>query len=370
MSELDQYDYELPEELVAQQPLRRRSDARLMLVDRSRQQIDHYHIRDLPDILTSRDALILNDTRVLPARLMGFRTRTGGRWFGLFLAESQSPASIDVTSGDAAAMSQPNPRPRKIWQVMSKTRGKLEAGEEVTLVDHLGRAAVQLTMLAHQGAGVWAAQPDRPGTPAEILADIGRVPLPPYIRGGEMVDADVEQYQTVFAEKPGAVAAPTAGLHFTDELLAKFTAMGISSHRVTLHVGLGTFRPIAVTRLAEHTMHTEWGQIDAATASAINAHRAAGGRSVAVGTTSVRVLETAAASGTLQPWTGETNLFIRPPYDFRAVDALLTNFHFPRSTLLVLVRTFGGDRLMRAAYDEAISEGYRFYSYGDAMLIV
>ncbi|MDP6557113.1 MAG: tRNA preQ1(34) S-adenosylmethionine ribosyltransferase-isomerase QueA [Pirellulaceae bacterium] len=383
MSELDHYDYQLPEELIAQHPLSRRSDARLMLVDRSRQQIDHYHIRDLPELLTLQDALVLNDTRVLPARLTGFRTRTGGRWFGLFLAEERRtppaegglfraeqrcrPPAEGVLQDDRF---EPTHASTAIWKVMSKTRGKLHCGEEVTLVDHLGRPANQLKMLVDLGGGIWAAQPDPSGSPAEILEKIGRVPLPPYIRGGEMVEADVEQYQTVFAAKPGAVAAPTAGLHFTTGLLEKLSAKGVSSHHVTLHVGLGTFRPISASRLDEHAMHTEWGQIDATTVDSLNAHRAAGGRTIAIGTTAVRVLETAAASGTLAAWTGQTDLFIRPPYSFRAVDALMTNFHIPRSTLLVLVRTFGGDALMRRAYEEAIAEAYRFYSYGDTMLIV
>ncbi len=370
MSELDQYDYHLPEELIAQQPLRRRSDARLMLVDRGRQRIDHYHIRDLPELLTPRDALVLNDTRVLPARLTGFRTRTGGRWSGLFLADAPQPAKPSGPSQGGGASAPCRSPGRNIWQVMSKTRGTLQPGEEVTLVDHRGQAALRLEMVADQGGGIWAAVPNCDGETADLLEKVGRVPLPPYIRGGEMVAADVDQYQTVFASKPGAVAAPTAGLHFTDELLARFRAAGISTYRVTLHVGLGTFRPIGVTQLADHTMHREWGTIDQSTADALDAHRRGGGRLVAIGTTSVRVLETAAASGALQAWTGETSLFIRPPYTFRAVDALLTNFHFPRSTLLILVRTFGGDALMRRAYEEAIRENYRFYSYGDAMLII
>ena len=372
MSELDQYDYQLPEELIAQQPLRRRSDARLMLVDRSRQLIEHYHVRDLPELLAPRDALVLNDTRVLPARLTGFRTRTGGRWFGLFLSQQGGGPTTGEDHGfgeEGIAPDKDNLRP-VIWQVMSKTRGKLQAGEEVTLVDHLGRPAVQLKMLADLGGGVWAARPQAANCAADILAEIGRVPLPPYIRGGEMVDADVMHYQTVYADKPGAVAAPTAGLHFTEELLRQIEAMGVTSRRVTLHVGLGTFRPISVSRLDQHTMHSEWGQIDAETVQSLDASRRSGGRIIAVGPTSMRVLETAAASGTLQAWSGSTDLFIRPPYSFHAVDALMTNFHFPRSTLLVLVRTFGGDALIQRAYEEAIAEGYRFYSYGDAMLIV
>jgi S-adenosylmethionine:tRNA ribosyltransferase-isomerase len=199
---------------------------------------------------------------------------------------------------------------------------------------------------------------------------VGRVPLPPYIRKGEMVESDREHYQTVYARNPGAVAAPTAGLHFTDALLRRLEAQGVTLARLTLHVGLGTFRPITAATLAEHQMHSEWGSIAQESVDAIAACRGRGGRIVAVGTTSVRVLETAAADGTLRPFTGRTDLFIRPPYQFRAVDAMLTNFHLPRTTLLVLVRTFGGDALMRRAYEEAIREEYRFYSYGDAMLIV
>lgn len=185
-----------------------------------------------------------------------------------------------------------------------------------------------------------------------------------------MVDADPATYQTVFAAQPGAVAAPTAGLHFTNELLRQIEEKGTTISRVTLHVGLGTFRPIIAPTLEEHVMHSEWCSLDAATAQKLLVRRAAGGRIVAVGTTAIRTLETAAAGGTLSAWQGTTDLFIRPPYTFRAVDAMLTNFHLPRSTLLVLVRTFGGDQLIQHAYHEAIRDKYRFYSYGDAMLIV
>ena len=185
-----------------------------------------------------------------------------------------------------------------------------------------------------------------------------------------MVDADVTAYQTVFADRAGAVAAPTAGLHFTPELLQEIRDGGTSICQITLHVGVGTFRPVTAERLDEHDMHFEWGQVDQKTVSTIDEKHHQGGRVVAVGTTVVRVLETAAASGRLQPWEGETNLFIKPGFAFRAVDGLLTNFHLPKSTLLVLVRTFGGDELIRRAYAAAIEEGYRFYSYGDAMLIL
>ena len=218
--------------------------------------------------------------------------------------------------------------------------------------------------------GIWAVRPESNGDALAVLERFGRVPLPHYIRDGEMVDADLESYQTVYADKPGSVAAPTAGLHLTQPLLDALAAAGVSVARVTLHVGLGTFRPITAARLEEHKMHLEWGEIGSAEVEQMQRCRRDGGRIVALGTTSVRVLETAARGGSLNAWRGETDLFIRPPFAFRAVDALMTNFHLPRSTLLVLVRTFGGDELIRRAYATAIEERFRFYSYGDAMLIV
>ncbi|MEX0820044.1 MAG: tRNA preQ1(34) S-adenosylmethionine ribosyltransferase-isomerase QueA [Pirellulaceae bacterium] len=348
MAEIDLYDYDLPRELIAQQPLARRADARLLVVDRQRESLEHCYVRDLPELLSPGDAVVLNNTRVVPARLVGYRTQTGGRWSGLFL------------SADANGL----------WQVLGQTRGKLQVGETVTLHDREGQNELKLRMLAKLDDGAWVAKPEAEGTAFDLLEAIGRVPLPPYIRDGEMVEQDRETYQTVFATKPGAVAAPTAGLHFTKTILDELQRRAIRRCDVTLHVGIGTFRPIAVQTLADHQMHAEWGSIDAATVAALNATRAAGGRIVAVGTTSMRVLETASRTGVLEPWQGETNLFIRPPYEFRAVDALLTNFHLPKSTLLVLVRAFGGDQLIRRAYEEAIREGYRFYSYGDGMLIL
>jgi S-adenosylmethionine:tRNA ribosyltransferase-isomerase len=348
MSELDHYDYELPKQLIAQQPLARRSDARLLVVDRKSGSITHRYVRDLDQILAPGDCLVANDTRVVPARLVGHRRDTGGHWEGLFL-------SVDDQG---------------VWQLLCKTRGKLQPGEIITLEDPAARDAVPLRLVMKFDDGVWAARPESSESVWQILDRVGRVPLPPYIRGGEMVDADRRQYQTVFARQPGAVAAPTAGLHFTDELLRRLADRGITSTYVTLHVGLDTFRPIAVDALADHPMHSEWGQIGPEAVEKIAAARQRGGRVVAVGTTSVRVLETAASGGKLQPWTGSTNLFIRPPYSFRAVDALVTNFHLPRTTLLVLIYAFGGADLMRRAYQEAIAEEYRFYSYGDAMLIL
>lgn len=348
MSELDHYDYELPRDLIAQSPLPVRHDARMLLVDRERDSLSHLHVRDLPEVLGPKDCLVLNDTRVVPARLLGYRTATGGHWEGLFLDAS----------------------PDGLWRLMCKTRGKLVAGETVTLVDTAGRDDVRLRLGARLPDGLWAARPESDEETFVLLERVGRVPLPPYIRKGEMVESDRTRYQTVYAAKPGAVAAPTAGLHFTEPLLQRLRQRGIESCCLTLHVGPGTFRPITSDSLADHTMHSEWGTIEPEIAERIAAVRRRGGRVVAVGTTSVRLLETAAADGTLRAFRGQTDLFIRPPYEFRAVDALLTNFHLPRTTLLVLVRTFGGDALIARAYEEAVREQYRFYSYGDAMLIL
>lgn len=348
MSELDHYDYVLPRELIAQHPLKNRADARLMIVDRSSQEITHAHIRDLPELLAPADCLVLNDTRVVPARLLGRRKMTGGRWEGLFLSADEDG----------------------FWQIICKTRGKLNSGDAITLIDRQSGDDIELWLLDKKPGGIWTAVPKSDESVWDILERIGRVPLPNYIRRGEMGDEDREQYQTVFARNPGSAAAPTAGLHFTTGLLSKLQSMGIASETVTLHVGLDTFRPVKVETLAEHEMHSEWCEVDQTTIDKINLRRRTGSRTIAVGTTTLRVLESAALDGALQPFRGSTNLFVRPPFEFHATDALLTNFHLPRSTLLVLVRTFGGDELLTRAYDEAIREQYRFYSYGDAMLIV
>jgi S-adenosylmethionine:tRNA ribosyltransferase-isomerase len=348
MSELDQYNYDLPRQLIAQSPLPSRADARLLLVDRAGQSLAHHHVRDLPELLRAGDCLVLNETRVIPARLVGRRLETGGHWEGLFLQSGQ----------------------HGVWRILCKTRGKLRPGEKIVLLNAVGEDDAQLQLAARQPDGSWIAQVESADEVFALLERIGRVPLPPYIRKGEMVPSDRQNYQTVYARQPGAVAAPTAGLHFTEALLRRLQERGLTLARLTLHVGPGTFRPIAAASLAEHKLDAEWGTIDPECVEQILACRQRGGRVVAVGTTSVRLLETAAADGTLKPFTGETSLFIRPPYRFRAVDALLTNFHLPCTTLLVLVRTFGGDALVRRAYDEAIREKYRFYSYGDAMLIV
>jgi S-adenosylmethionine:tRNA ribosyltransferase-isomerase len=348
MSELANYDYDLPKELIAQSPAAVRSDARLLVVDRQRASLEHRHIRDLPEIFRQNDCLVINDTRVVPARLVGRRHKTGGHWEGLFLEAS----------------------PNGLWRVLCKTRGKLKPGDTVTLLNAVGDDDITLELGMKESGGTWIARPCGAEDAFALLERVGRVPLPPYIRKGRMVEGDRHHYQTVYAQVPGAVAAPTAGLHFTTTLLEELVEKGVELCALTLHVGPGTFRPITADTLDKHLMHTEWGSIAQASVNRILACRSRGGRVVAVGTTSVRILESASASGELKPFAGHTDLFIRPPYRFRLVDALLTNFHLPRTTLLVLVRTFGGDDLIRRAYEEAIRQRYRFYSYGDAMLIL
>ncbi|MEM9365150.1 MAG: tRNA preQ1(34) S-adenosylmethionine ribosyltransferase-isomerase QueA [Planctomycetota bacterium] len=363
MSQLDAYDYTLPRELIAQHPLPNRVDARLMVVDRATQTIDHYHVRDLPELLRAEDVLVRNDSRVIPARLIGRREQTGGRWQGLFLR-------VDEETG--------------VWELLSKTRGRLVEGELIVVEDRDGRDGLLMAVVGRLGGNLLVRPLETPdGHPDPQATDVGtllqrygRVPIPPYIRDGHMVDSDLERYQTVYAsEQPEdcrSVAAPTAGLHFTDGLLKQIAKGQTSLASVTLHVGVGTFRPIGVDKLEEHEMHAEWGRLDEENATVIADRRSGGGRCVAIGTTSVRVLESAASHhhGDIQPWTGMTDLFIRPPYSFAAVDCLMTNFHLPKSSLIVLVSAFAGHELTMRAYQEAVESEYRFYSYGDAMLIV
>jgi S-adenosylmethionine:tRNA ribosyltransferase-isomerase len=381
MNELAQYDYDLPRHLIAQEPLTSRADARLLVVARKERSIEHYHVRDLPELLRAGDCLVLNDTRVVPARLVGRRDRTGGHWEGLFLegashagtwgkfptCQAAQPTQGALETGPSPGKLETGPT---VWRILCKARGRLVPDERITLLAANGQEDVGLHMGAKQPDGSWIVRPETTQETFALLERVGRVPLPPYIRKGEMGPADREHYQTVYARQPGAVAAPTAGLHFTESLLRRLGDAGIEICKLTLHVGPGTFRPIASQTLAEHKLDAEWGTISQTAVDHITACRQRGGRCVAVGTTSVRVLETAAAGGELKPLAGHTDLFIRPPFSFHVVDALMTNFHLPRTTLLVLVRTFGGDGLIHRAYQEAIREQYRFYSYGDAMLVL
>jgi len=346
---LAHYDYELPAELIAQEPLVNRSDARLLVVDRNTQSFQHRHIRDLPEFLQPQDSLVLNDTKVVPARLIGKRTRTGGHWEGLFLQLI----------------------PPNLWQIIGKTRGKMQVGETVQLHSPDGKNDLQIELVAKKEDSTWLVQPLSPlseeGGTLGLLERVGWTPIPPYIRGGKPLAYDKERYQTVYAAHSGSVAAPTAGLHLTPELLETIKQQGTAITSVTLHVGVGTFKPITADNIEEHHMHSEWCALPTESATILRQCRSNGGRIVAVGTTSVRTLES--ASDSLAPFEETTSLFIRPPYRFRNVDVLLTNFHFPKSTLLILVRTLGGDELIREAYQEAVREKYRFFSYGDAMLI-
>jgi S-adenosylmethionine:tRNA ribosyltransferase-isomerase len=340
----DILDYVLPAELIAQEPLAHRDHSRLLVVRREPFQVEHRHFFDLPELLAPNDLLVLNDTRVLHARLLGRRQKTGGQWEGLFLR----------TLPDGS------------WEMLCQTGGRPQAGETIAIEP----GPLELLLEEKGAEGRWRVRPQMQGDAATILERHGQLPLPPYIRHGIARPDDAARYQTVYAQHAGAVAAPTAGLHFTPELFARLGARGIDRTFVTLHVGLGTFQPIKVDDYRQHAMHAEWGQLGADAIAAIDRCRARGGRVVAVGTTAVRVLETAAGNGTLAPWSGETSLFIHPPYQFRVVQGLISNFHLPRTTLLLLVAAFAGTEFMREAYHAAVANRYRFYSYGDAMLVL
>jgi S-adenosylmethionine:tRNA ribosyltransferase-isomerase len=334
---------EPPPHLIAQQPCPERDRSRLLALDRKTRQISHHLFQDLPELLSPGDLLVLNDSRVVPARLLGRRAATGGKWQGLYLR----------TLPDGS------------WELLCQTRGRLSEGDEIAIEP----PPLQLRLLAKQPTGTWLVRPSEEGDAATLLARFGHVPLPPYIRKGAEAGGDRERYQTVYAGRAGSVAAPTAGLHFTPHVFERLRERGIARALVTLHVGAATFLPLPEGDISKHQMHHEWAELPADTVAAVAACRERGGRVVAVGTTSVRVLETAAARGPLAPWSGETDLFIRPSYEFRVVNALLTNFHQPRTSLLLLVSAFAGEELIRQAYQTAIEREYRFYSYGDAMLI-
>jgi S-adenosylmethionine:tRNA ribosyltransferase-isomerase len=344
---ISKFNFDLPDELIAQQPIEPRDHSRLMVIDRQRGCWEHRTFNELPQLLRPGDLLVRNNSRVIPARLVGCRAVTGGRWEGLFLRE--------LPGGN--------------WEVLATTGGRPVPGEHVIIGQGL-----HLVLETKNRSGSWIVRPDRERnhheTTQTLLEEHGQTPLPPYIQRGHGSPAKEISYQTVYAQRSGSVAAPTAGFHFTEELFQHLAASNITWVDLTLHVGLGTFHPIKVERLEDHQMHPEWAELSVQVAASIEEQRSRGGRIVAVGTTSARVLETACAGGTLQPFVGETTLFVRPGYVFRGLDALITNFHLPRSSLLVFVSAFAGVDLIRAAYAEAIRARYRFFSYGDAMLIV
>jgi len=354
-------DYTLPGERIAQRPLAERDAARLLVVGRASGELRDLGVRDLPELLWAGDLLVLNNTKVLPAKFHA-RRRTGGVVPGLFLAEESAG----------------------VWRVMLEGSKRLKPSEPLVL-DHGPACRIELLLEERLEEGTWrvrvggtcAGRVARECDAARILAVVGETPLPPYIRRDESASTldrtDRDRYQTVYADRAGAIAAPTAGLHFTDELLERLRERGVETAFVTLHVGVGTFKPIAVEDLSQHRMHTERYELPASTVAAVAACRHRGGRVVAVGTTSVRVLETCADAFDEEPSRdriGETDIFIYPPCRFRVTDALVTNFHLPRSTLLALVMAFAGTQRIRAAYAHAIENGYRFFSYGDAMMIL
>ncbi len=345
---LSDFDFDLPEHLIATRPARPRSAARLLVA--TGDAIADRRVDDLPDLLRPGDRLVLNDTRVIPARLTGRRYRTG--------AQGDSSARIALTLLA--------PRPDGRWAALVKPLKKLKPGEEVRFTD---RFAAELERV-EDGQGIFRFTLSGEDFDA-ALAEAGAMPLPPYIAARRASDArDMTDYQSVFARHPGAVAAPTASLHFDAALLEKLSKRGVDFSHVTLHVGAGTFLPVKVEDVTRHRMHAEWGRVSAAAASEIAATRAAGGRVIPVGTTALRLIETAAAGGGIAPWRGETDIFIYPGYEFRVTDALMTNFHLPKSTLMMLVSALMGQARIADIYAHAIAENYRFFSYGDASLLI
>jgi S-adenosylmethionine:tRNA ribosyltransferase-isomerase len=340
------FTYYLPPELIAQHPPSERGDSRLLVLDGNSGEVGHHHFSELPGLLRENDLLVFNNTRVIPARLWGQKT-SGGRLEIL----------VERVTGTHTAFA----------HIRCSKSPKAGAVLELCAREGEPPGPYRLTVTGRDGDlfGVSSA-----GGPAitDVLAAIGHMPLPPYI-GRVDEPADRERYQTVYAERDGAVAAPTAGLHFSEGLLARLAASGIRRATVTLHVGAGTFQPVRANAIEEHVMHAEYVEVDGAVCAAVEETRERGGRVVAVGTTAVRALETASREGEIQPFCGDTDIFIYPGYRFRSVDAMVTNFHLPESTLLMLVSAFAGRGHIMTAYAEAIARGYRFFSYGDAMFI-
>ncbi|MGR3498326.1 MAG: tRNA preQ1(34) S-adenosylmethionine ribosyltransferase-isomerase QueA [Limimaricola soesokkakensis] len=345
---LSDFDFDLPEELIATRPAKPRSSARLLLAQG--QEIADRVVTDLVQILRPGDRLVLNDTKVIPARLSGTRTRPG--------AAGEGTARIEVTLL--------GPRADGCWSALVKPLRKLREGEVVVFSERLsaelvGREADQAVLRFDlEGDDFDAA-----------IAEVGAMPLPPYIAAKRAADEnDREDYQTVWAARPGAVAAPTASLHFDEPLMAALAARGVSFTHVTLHVGAGTFLPVKVDDIRDHKMHAEWGEVSEKAAAEIAATRATGGRVIPVGTTALRLIESAARGGQIAPWSGETDIFITPGFEFRVAHGLMTNFHLPKSTLMMLVSALMGVEEIRRIYDHAIANRYRFFSYGDASLLL
>jgi S-adenosylmethionine:tRNA ribosyltransferase-isomerase len=353
---VDLFDFELPPERIALAPAVPREAARMLAMDASGALADR-RVSDLPDFIRPGDALVVNDTRVIPARLTGVRMR------------GDSVAQIEATLIKRVDESR--------WRAFVRPAKKLNVGERIRFGETGESTACLLGALDAEvevkgdGGEVLLGFAFHGAVLDEAIDRLGEMPLPPYIAARRAPQSsDRADYQTLFADEPGAVAAPTAGLHFTPQLLARVQAAGASLHKITLHVGAGTFLPVKVEETRDHAMHAEWGRIDEATAAALSGTRARGGRIVAVGTTSLRLLESAADDGgNIRPFAGETSIFITPGYRFRSVDLLLTNFHLPRSTLFMLASAFAGLENMKRAYSHAIESGYRFYSYGDACLL-
>ena len=338
MNKSDFY-YELPEELIAQTPIEPRDASRLLVYDRSTNTIEHKHFYDLPDYLHKGDVLVINNTRVLPARIYGIKAVTGAK------VEFLLHKRINLTD----------------WEVLVKPAKKASVGAKFVFSDKLSAEVIE-----YEGEGLRKVRFTFDGVFEDVLSAIGEMPIPPYIH--EKLK-EQERYQTVYAKENGSSAAPTAGLHFTPELLNKLRAMGVEIVEVLLHVGLGTFRPVKADDITEHKMHSEYYCVTQKAADEINAAKAEGRRIIAVGTTSVRVLESAFRDGKLHAESGETSIFIYPPYKFKAVDALVTNFHLPESTLIMLISAFMGRENALKMYETAVKERYRFFSFGDACFI-
>lgn len=350
---VDAFDFDLPAEQIALRPAEPRESARLLLVRPGKTaELSDLTIADLPSLLRAGDALVVNDTKVIPARLSGNRTREGGTTVAI------EATLIRRLSGES-------------WATFAKPAKRLALGEAVVFEGADG-GRLDATVIAKTESGEVHFRFAVSGAALDAAIDaIGHMPLPPYIAAKRPEDArDRTDYQPVFARVEGSVAAPTASLHFTPALLEQIRAQGVSQHTVTLHVGAGTFLPVKADDTADHQMHAEWGEVTAETAAALNAVKAAGGRILTVGSTATRLIETAAGTdGVIRPYLGETDIFITPGYAFRAADAMLTNFHLPKSTLVMLVAAFVGHETQKRAYAHAIAQGYRFYSYGDACLL-